>query len=123
MVWSRGTIVKNWVYYMQRGLQAMWSKKPKKKTTLAGVEISEKKKKHEYTTDVITFNKEGGVPKGHPFIDREWKGAIKVTKDIIETPIDLTKDMNKEELTEYIEREWNGEKYKAGRSKHENNKT
>ena len=115
--------MKNWVYYMQRGLRAMWSKKPKKRTTLTGIEISENKKEHEYTTNVITFNKEGGVPKGHPFIDREWKGALKVTKDTIETPIDLTKDMNKEELTEYIEREWNGEKYKASRSKHENNKT
>ena len=85
------------------------------RTTLTGIEISEKKKKHEYTTDVITFNKEGGVPKGHPFIHREWKGALKVTKDTIETPIDLTKDMSKEELTEYVEREWNGEKYQAGK--------
>ena len=88
------------------------------RTTLAGVKISEKKKHksdHEFTTDVITFNKEGGVPKGHPFIDREWKGALKVTKDTIETPIDLTKDMSKEELTKYVEREWNGEKYKAGK--------
>ena len=103
---------------MQEGLKSMWSKKPTKRTTVTGIEISEKKKHksdHEYTTDVITFNKEGGVPKGHPFIDREWKGALKVTKDTIETPIDLTKDMSKEELTEYVEREWNGEKYKAGK--------
>ena len=56
-----------------------------------------------------------GLPKGHPFIDREFPGALKVTEDIIETPINLTKDMSKEELTEYVEREWNGEKYKAGK--------
>jgi len=95
--------------------QVCGDKKPKKKTTLVGIEISEKKKNHEYTTDVITFNKEGGVPKGHPFIDREWKGALKVTDDTIETPIDLTNDMNEEELTKYVEREWNGGKYKAGK--------
>ena len=97
-------------------LEQVWGdKKPKKKTTLTGIEISENKKNHEYTTDVITFNKEGGVPKGHPFIDREWKGALKVTKDTIETPIDLTKDMSKEELTRYLEREWNGGKYQSGK--------
>ena len=91
------------------------SKKSKsERTTLAGIEIAENQE-HKYTTDVITFNSLGGVPKGHPFIDREWKGALKVTKDTIETPIDLTKDMSKEELTEYVEREWNGEKYKAGK--------
>ena len=69
--------MKNWVYYMQRGLQAMWSKKPKKRTTLAGVEISKKKKKHEYTTDVIKFNGFKRLPKDHPFRDREFKGAFK----------------------------------------------
>ena len=91
------------------------SKKSKsERTTLAGIEIAENQE-HKYTTDVIKFNSLGGVPKGHPFIDREWKGALKVTKDTIETPIDLTKDMSKEELTEYVEREWNGEKYKAGK--------
>ena len=96
-------------------LDQVFSDKKENRTTLAGIEISEKKKKHEYTTDVITFNKEGGVPKGHPFIDREWKGALKVTKDTIETPIDLTKDMNEEELTKYVEREWNRGKYQAGK--------
>ena len=96
-------------------LDQVFGDKKENRTTLTGIEISEKNKKHEYTTDVIRFNKEGGVPKGHPFIDREWKGALKVTKDTIETPIDLTKDMSKEELTEYVEREWNGEKYKAGK--------
>ena len=93
--------MKNWVYYMQRGLRLMWKKKvvPDYRTV----------------TDEVKFNKEGGVPKGHPFIDREWKGALKVTKDTIETPIDLTKDMSKEELTRYLEREWNGGKYQAGK--------
>ena len=32
-------------------------------------------------TDEVKFNKEGGVPKGHPFIDREWKGALKEVED------------------------------------------
>ena len=88
--------------------------KKSKRTTLAGVEISENRE-HKYTTDVITFNSSGRIPKGHPFIDGEWKGALKVTKDTIETPIDLTKDMSKEELAKYLEREWNGGKYKAGK--------
>ena len=96
-------------------LEQVFSDKKENRTTLVGIEISEKQKEHEFTTDVITFNKEGGVPKGHPFIDREWKGALKVTKDSIEKPINLTKDMSKEELTEYIEREWNGGKYQAGK--------
>jgi len=69
--------MKNWVYYMQRGLQSMWSKKPKKRTTLAGIEISEKQTEHEFTTDVITFNKLRRVPKDHPFRDREFDGAFK----------------------------------------------
>ena len=56
-----------------------------------------------------------GLPKGHPFIDREFPGALKVTEDTIETPIDLTKDMNEEELTKYVEREWNRGKYQAGK--------
>ena len=51
--------------------------KKKKKTTLAGVEISIKKKKHEFTTDVIKFNQEGVVHKNHPFTEREFDGAFK----------------------------------------------
>ena len=93
---------------------SIFKKSKSKRTTLAGVEISENRE-HKYTTDVITFNSSGGVPKGHPFIDGEWKGALKVTKDTIETPIDLTNDMNEEELTKYVEREWNGGKHKAGK--------
>ena len=111
MVWTGGTRMRLFAAILEQ----VFSDKKENRTTLTGIEISENKKEHEYTTDVITFNKEGGVPKGHPFIDREWKGALKVTKDTIETPINLTKDMSKEELTEYVEREWNGEKYKAGK--------
>ena len=77
--------------------------------------LRKKRKKHISVTEEIRFNKLGGVPKGRPFIDREWKGALKVTEDTIETPIDLTNDMSKEELTKYVEREWNGEKYQAGK--------
>ena len=113
MVWTRGTRMRLFAAILEQ-IDRVSKKDDTKRTTLAGVEIAEGEE-HKYTTDVITFNKEGGVPKGHPFIDREWKGAIKVTKDTIETPIDLTNDMNEEELTEYVEREWNGEKYKAGK--------
>ena len=88
-------------------LEQVWGDKKENRTTLAGVEIAEGKE-HKCTTDVIKFNSTGGVPKGHTFIDREWKGALKVTKDSIETPIDLTKDMSEGELIKYLEREWNG---------------
>jgi len=93
---------------------SIFSKSKSKRTTLVGIKIAGDKE-HKLIVDEVTFNSLGGVPKGHPFIDREWKGALKVTKDTIETPINLTKDMSKEELTEYVEREWNGEKYKAGK--------
>ena len=87
------------------------SKKSKsKRTTFTGIEITEKKKHksdHEFTTDVITFNRSGGVPKGHPFIDREFPGALKVTEDSIEKPVDITNDMTEEEMKEYFNREWN----------------
>ena len=85
-----------------------------KRTTLTGIEIAEGKE-HKLIVDEVTFNRSGGLPKGHPFIDREFPGALKVTKDTIETPIDLTKDMSKEELTKYVEREWNRGKYQAGK--------
>ena len=93
---------------------SIFSKSNSKRTTFVGIEISEDKE-HKFTTDVITFNKSGGVPKGHPFIYREFPGALKVTEDSIETPINLTKDMSKEELTNYVEREWNRGKYQAGK--------
>ena len=77
-----------------------------KRTTLAGVEIAEGGE-HKLIVDEVTFNKEGGLPKGHPFIDREFPGALKVTEDSIEKPVDLTNDMTEEELKEYFNREWN----------------
>ena len=36
-----------------------------------------KKKKHEFTSVVIKFNKDGVVHKNHPFKDREFDGAFK----------------------------------------------
>ena len=89
---------------------SIFSKSKGKRTTFTGIEISEKKKHksdHEFTTDVITFNRSGGLPKGHPFIDREFPGALKVTEDSIEKPEELTNDMTEEELKEYFNREWN----------------
>ena len=100
-------------------LEQVWGDKKDddtKRTTLAGVEIA-KGKEHKLIVDEVTFNKEGGLPKGHPFIDREFPGALKVTEDSIEKPINLTKDMSKEELTKYVEREWNRGKYQAGSKK------
>ena len=83
------------------------SKKSKsERTTLAGIEIAENQE-HKYTTDVIKFNSLGGVPKGHPFIDREFPGAIKVREDSIGKPEDPIKNMTEEELKEYFNREWN----------------
>ena len=40
-----------------------------------------RKEKHKFTSDVIKFNKLGGVPKGHPFIDRAFPGAFKEVED------------------------------------------
>ena len=40
-----------------------------------------RKEKHKFTSDVINFNKLGGVPKGHPFIDRAFPGAFKEVED------------------------------------------
>ena len=85
---------------------SIFSKSNSKRTTFVGIEISEDKE-HKFTTDVITFNKSGGVPKGHPFIYREFPGALKVTEDSIEKPVDLTNDMTEEEMKEYFNREWN----------------
>ena len=74
------------------------------------IRLTEKKKHksdHEFTTDVITFNRSGGLPKGHPFIDREYPGALKVKEDSIEKPEDPSKNMTAEELKEYFNKEWN----------------
>ena len=40
------------------------------------------RKKHISVTEEITFNKLGGVPKGHPFTDRESPGAFKEVEDV-----------------------------------------
>ena len=93
---------------------SIFKKSKGKRTTFTGIEISEGGE-HKLIVDEVTFNKEGGLPKGHPFIDREFPGALKVTEDSIEKPINLTKDMSKEELTNYVEREWNRGKYQAGK--------
>ena len=48
---------------MREGIKNMWKKKvvPDYRTI----------------TDEVKFNKEGRVPKDHPFRDREFKGAFK----------------------------------------------
>ena len=61
-------------------LDQVFGDKKEKRTTLTGIEISEKKKHksdHEFTTDVIKFNQEGVVHKNHPFTEREFDGAFK----------------------------------------------
>ena len=93
---------------------SIFSKSKSKRTTLVGIKIAVDKE-HKLIVDEVTFNSSGGVSKGHPFIDREWEGALKVVEDSTEKPIDLTKDMNEEELTKYVEREWNRGKYQAGK--------
>ena len=95
-------------------LDKVCSDRKEKRTTFVGIEIEEDKE-HKLIVDEVTFNSSGGVSKGHPFIDREWEGALKVVEDSTEKPIDLTKDMNEEELTKYVEREWNRGKYQAGK--------
>ena len=95
-------------------LEQVFDDKKEKRTTLVGLEIAEGYE-HKLIVDEVTFNSLGGVPKGHPFIDREYPDSFKVVEDSIEKPIDLTKDMNEEELTEYLEREWNRGKYQAGK--------
>ena len=73
---------------------SIFKKSKSKRTTFGGIEIAEGDE-HKLIIDEVTFNSSGGVP--------------------IETPIDLTKDMNEEELTKYVEREWNRGKYQAGK--------
>ncbi|MEO2159787.1 MAG: hypothetical protein ABGX14_01610 [bacterium] len=72
---------------------------------MVGIEIGDKE--HKLIVDEVTFNSLGGVPKGHPFIDREFPGAIKAREDSIEKPEDPIKNMTEEELKEYFNREWN----------------
>ena len=64
-----------------------------KRTTLVGIKIAEDTEQ-KFIVDEVTFNRSRGVP------DKQ---------------IDLTKDMNEEELTKYVEREWNRGKYQAGK--------
>ena len=89
-------------------------KRQNKRTTLVGLEIEEEGE-HKLIVDEVTFNSLGGVPEGHRFLEREWKGALTVVEDTTEKPIDLTNDMNEGELTKYLEREWNRGKYQAGK--------
>ena len=95
-------------------LEKVCGSKKENRTTLVGLEIAEGYE-HKLIVDEVTFNSLGGVPKGHPFIDREYPDSFKVVEDSTEKPIDLTNDMNEEELTEYVEREWNRGKYQAGK--------
>ena len=85
---------------------SIFSKSKSKRTTLVGIKIAGDKE-HKLIVDEVTFNSLGGVPKGHPFIDREFPGAIKVREDSIEKPEDPIKNMTEEELKEYFNREWN----------------
>ena len=85
---------------------SIFSKSKSKRTTLVGIKIAGDKE-HKLIVDEVTFNSLGGVPKGHPFIDREFPGAIKVREDSIEKPEDPIKNMTEKELKEYFNREWN----------------
>ena len=75
-------------------LDKVCSDRKEKRTTFVGIEIEEDKE-HKLIVDEVTFNSS--------------------SKGTIEPPIDLTKDMNEEELTKYVEREWNRGKYQAGK--------
>ena len=77
-----------------------------KRTTFGGIEIAEGNE-HKLIIDEVTFN-HGQVFSGKNLTNSSGEVPI-------ETPIDLTKDMNKEELTKYVEREWNRGKYQAGK--------
>ena len=93
---------------------SIFSKSKSKRTTLVGIKIAGDKE-HKLIVDEVTFNSLGGVPVGHRFLEREWKGALTVVEDTTEKPIDLTNDMTEEELIKYVEREWNRGKYQAGK--------
>ena len=75
-------------------LDKVCSDRKEKRTTFVGIEIEEDKE-HKLIVDEVTFNSS--------------------SKGTIGPPIDLTKDMNEEELTKYVEREWNRGKYQAGK--------
>ena len=84
-----GVVYQNWIQGW-----AITERQKKKRTTSVGIEISEGNE-HKLIVDEVTFNSSN--------------------KGTIETPIDLTKDMNEKELTKYVEREWNRGKYQAGK--------
>ena len=94
-------------------MNGLVKKRQYKRTTLVGLEIEDGV--HKLIVDEVTFNSLGGVPVGHRFLEREWKGALTVVEDTTEKPIDLTNDMTEEELIKYVEREWNRGKYQAGK--------
>jgi len=73
-------IIKNWVYYMQRGLQSMWKSKSTsdyKDEIIYSNSKPKKKKEYKTITDEVKFNQEGIVHKNHPFTEREFDGAFK----------------------------------------------
>ena len=78
---------------LKRIMNTLDKKRQNKRTTLVGLEIEEDSEQ-KFIVDEVTFNSSRGVPERH---------------------IDLTKDMSKEELTKYVEREWNRGKYQAGK--------
>ncbi len=78
---------------LKRIMNGLDKKRQNKRTTLVGIEIAEDAEQ-KYIVDEVTFNRSRGVP------DKQ---------------IDLTNDMNEEELTTYVEREWNRGKYQAGK--------
>ena len=75
-------------------LEQLFGDKKENRTTSVGIEISEGNE-HKLIVDEVTFNSSD--------------------KGTIEKPIDLTKDINEEELTKYVEREWNRGKHQAGK--------
>ena len=78
---------------LKRIMNGLDKKRQNKRTTLVGIEIAEDAEQ-KFIVDEVTFNRSRGVP------DKQ---------------IDLTKDMSEEELTKYVEREWNRGKYQAGK--------
>ena len=70
---------------LKRIMNGLDKKRQNKRTTLVGIEIEEKSEQ-KFIVDEVTFNRSRGVS------DRQ---------------LDLTNDMNEEELTKYLEREWN----------------
>ena len=85
---------------------SIFKKSKSKRTTFGGIEIAEGNE-HKLIIDEVTFN-HGQIFSGKNLTNSS--GGVP-----IEAPIDLTKNMNEEELTKYVEREWNRGKYQAGK--------